>query len=63
MTGTGRDAKQTELLNALIEAHEQVDTLMAMIIVHDQKFMPSKSPLWPGILRRATLLRKYGVTP
>jgi hypothetical protein len=53
----------TELLDALATAHRQVDMLMALVISLDKSFMPSQSPLWPEIVRRVELLRKYEVTP
>jgi hypothetical protein len=57
------DTNDTELLDALAEAHRQVDMLMAMVITQDKTFMPSQSPLWPEIVKRAELLQQHGVTP
>ena len=48
------------LLEALVEAHRQVDTLLAMAVKLDKKFMPSQSELWPEVVRRAELIRTYG---
>jgi hypothetical protein len=56
------DVKQKELLDALVEAHRQVDSLLAMMIMHDKSFLPTKSPLWPEVERRAKLLEKYAAT-
>jgi hypothetical protein len=56
-------AAESELLDALCEAHRQVDSLLAQIIMLDNSFVPSKSPLWPEIMRRYELLRKYGASP
>jgi len=51
-----------ELLDALCEAHRQVDHLMAQILMLDDSYRPSKSPLWPETVKRAELIRKYGGT-
>ena len=51
-----------ELLDALVEAHVQVDMLMAMVIGHDKKFVPSQSPLWPEIIKRVELIKKHEAT-
>jgi hypothetical protein len=53
---------KAELLNALVEAHHQVDILLAMVVTLDKSFMPSQSPMWPEIVKRAELLRKHGAT-
>jgi hypothetical protein len=57
----------TELIEALATAHRQVDMLMAMVITLDNSFinsfMPSQSSLWPDIVERIELLRKYEATP
>jgi len=58
-----RTATGNELLDALVEAHVQVDMLMAVVISLDKSFMPSKSPLWPEIVRRVALIRKHEATP
>lgn len=50
--------EEKELLDALIEAHSQVDILMAIVITLDNKFMPSQSPLWPEVVRRAELIKR-----
>jgi hypothetical protein len=52
-------AKPNELLDALATAHRQVDTLMAMLIAHDNSFMPTQSSLWPDIVKRVELIQKY----
>jgi hypothetical protein len=49
-----------ELVEALEKAHQQVDILLAMVIEFDNTFMPSQSPLWPEIERRAKLIRENG---
>ncbi len=49
-----------ELLDALVAAHRQVDQLMAMIIMRDNSFFPSRSPLWPEIEKRADILKRFG---
>ena len=54
------DNTVNELLDALVLAHGQVDTLLAMVIKLDPNFYPSKSMLWPDIVKRAELVRKYG---
>jgi len=51
--------KDTELLDALIEAHRQVDILLAMVITRDRTFRPTQSTLWPEIVRRAELINKH----
>lgn len=56
------EAPDSELVEALSEAHRQVDTLLAMVITLDRSFMPSQSPLWPEIVRRAELIRKHGAS-
>lgn len=58
-----RTATGNELLDALVEAHVQVDMLMAMLIGLDKTFMPSKSPLWPEIVKRVELIRKHEGSP
>ncbi|MBT1509464.1 hypothetical protein KIP88_03020 [Bradyrhizobium sp. SRL28] len=58
-----RTATGNELLDALVEAHVQVDMLMAMVIGLDKSFMPSKSALWPEIVKRVELIRKHEGTP
>lgn len=50
----------TELLNSLIEAHRQVDSMLAGMVMADRNFMPSKSHLWPEIVKRAALIEKHG---
>jgi hypothetical protein len=53
----------TELLDALATAHRQVDMLMAMVIGLDNSFMPSKTSLWPDIVKRVELMQKHGGSP
>jgi hypothetical protein len=50
----------TELVEALSEAHRQVDSLLAQLVMRDKTFMPSQSPFWPEVVRRVELIRKYG---
>jgi hypothetical protein len=57
--GAVGETRHTELLDALIEAHRQVDTLLAMVITRDRTFRPSQSALWPEIVRRAELINKH----
>jgi hypothetical protein len=52
-------ADTKELVEALALAHRQVDMLMAMVVTLDPSFMPSKTSLWPDILARVELIRKY----
>ena len=59
-TDVPASSTQSELLNALCEAHRQVDSLMAQILMLDDSYRPSKSPLWPETVKRAELIRKYG---
>jgi hypothetical protein len=54
--------EDTELVDALVEAHRQVDALLAMVVTMDKSFFPSQSPLWPEIERRAELIQKHGAT-
>jgi hypothetical protein len=54
-----KPATNTELLDALATAHRQVDILMAMVITMDGTFMPTKSSLWPDIVKRVELLQKH----
>lgn len=58
-TATKDKARELELIDALATAHRQVDMLMAMIITMDKTFMPSKTSLWPDIVKRVELIRKY----
>ena len=48
-----------ELFDALATAHRQVDMLMAMVIGLDNTFMPTQTSLWPDIVKRVELIRKY----
>ena len=50
---------KAELLDALATAHRQVDMLMALLITHDNSFMPTKSSLWPDIVKRVALIQKH----
>ena len=54
------DNGRNELVEALATAHRQVDMLMAMVITLDNSFMPSKTSLWPDIVKRVELIKKYG---
>jgi len=61
---TDDNAEIKELVEALALAHSQVDILMAMVITLDPSFRPSKTSLWPDIVARVELIRKYeGSTP
>lgn len=54
------DQEKAELLDALVEAHRQVDILLAMVTTRDQTFFPSRSALWPEIVRRFELIKRHG---
>jgi len=54
------DNGRNELVEALATAHRHVDMLMAMVITLDNSFMPSKTSLWPDIVKRVELIKKYG---
>jgi len=61
---TDDNAEIKELVEALALAHRQVDILMAMVISLDHSFRPSQTSLWPDIVARVELIRKYeGSTP
>lgn len=62
MTGMAAPEDTTELIDALATAHRQVDMLMELVIRLDKSFMPSQSSLWPDIVKRVELLRKYEAT-
>lgn len=51
--------QRDELIAALRLAHRTADTLLAALILKDHTFLPSKSGIWPDIVKIATLLRKY----
>jgi hypothetical protein len=57
---TPEQREKAELLDALVEAHRQVDILLAMAVEADPKFFPSRSALWPEIVRRFELIKRHG---
>lgn len=42
-------AATPELLNAVRQQHDIIDTLLAMLITADPTFRPTKSEIWPRI--------------
>ena len=56
MTNDERD----ELLDALEQAHRDLDLLLAQLATQTRTFMPSQSPVWPGMVARHELLQRYG---
>ena len=51
------------LILALVEAHQQVDVLLAMLLRKDKSFRPSQLGMWPEIVKRAELIQKYWGSP
>ncbi len=47
-----------EMLAALKAQHEAIDILMAMLIPLDEKFMPTKSRIWPMLLQGKAAIDK-----
>lgn len=54
------DPDHTELVEALCEAHRQVDMMLAQMVMADKTFMPSKSPYWAETVKRFELIQKHG---
>ncbi|UQR65087.1 hypothetical protein LRP30_07475 [Bradyrhizobium sp. C-145] len=56
-------AERDDLVAALARAHEQIDALFAMYALKDHTFRLSETELWPEIVRRNEILRRYGIEP
>lgn len=56
-------AERDGLVAALEIAHAQVDTLLALVATWDKTFFPSETELWPEIVRRNEILRRYRIEP
>lgn len=54
-------AERDALIAALEAAHAQVDALLALVASWDKNFFPSETELWPEIVRRNEILRRYGI--
>jgi hypothetical protein len=52
--------ERDELLDALVDAHSDLDLLLATICTLDNKAMPTQSPVWPNMVKRHDLLKRYG---
>lgn len=60
---SGATAERHDLLSSLALAHEQVITLLGLLVRKDNSFVPSETELWPEIVRRNEILRRYGIEP
>ena len=54
------DTERDELLDALEVAHRDLDLLLAIIATLDRSYMPTQSPVWPNMVARHELLKRYG---
>jgi hypothetical protein len=60
MVNNSAKTEREELLDALVDAHGDLDLLLATIFMLDNKAMPSQSPVWPNMVKRHDLLKRYG---
>lgn len=51
-------AAAPDMLEALKAQHRALDVLMAALVIADRTFMPTKSSVWPLIMRGADAIKK-----
>lgn len=49
---------KNEILDAMRAQHNSIDILLAMLIMRDKEFMPSKSAAWPGLVTGNTMIKR-----
>lgn len=51
---------ETELLDLVVEQHKAIDHLMAVLVARDDSFMPSKSRVWPTVVKASDMMKRLG---